>query len=75
MEKAHKERDDLKVEVSKLQLEVKGPKTKLASKNIKTVHIFRNGIGHRPCGLFEVLCQLEDVTEYDENSAGFYEVF
>ena len=75
VEKAHKERDDLKVEVSRLQLEVKGPKTKLARKNIKTLHVFRNGIRHRPCGLFEVLCQLEDVTECDENSAGFYEVF
>ena len=65
VEKAHKERDDLKVEVSRLQLEVRGPKTKLARKNIKTLHVFRNGI----------LCQLEDVTECDENSAGFYEVF
>ena len=36
VEKAHKERDDLRVEVSRLQLEVKGPKTKLARKNIKT---------------------------------------
>ena len=54
VEKAHKERDDLRVEVSRLQLEVKGPKTKLARKNIKTLHVFRNGIRHRPCGLFEV---------------------
>ena len=56
VEKAHKERDDLKVEVSRLQLEVKGPKTNLARKNIKTLHVFRNGIGHRLCGLFEVPC-------------------
>ena len=36
VEKAHKERDDLKAEVSKLQLEVKGSKTQLARKNIDT---------------------------------------
>ena len=52
VEKANKERDDLKVEVSRLQSEVKGPKTKLARKNITTLHVFRNGIGHRLCGLF-----------------------
>ena len=52
VEKANKERDDLKVEVSRLQSEVKGPKTKLARRNITTLHVFRNGIGHRLCGLF-----------------------
>ena len=36
VEKAHKERDDLKAEVSKLQLEVKGSKTQLARRNIDT---------------------------------------
>ena len=56
VEKANKERDDLKAEVATLQLEVKGPKTKLARKNITTLHVFRNGIGHRLCGLFEVPC-------------------
>ena len=56
VEKANKERDDLKAEVATLQLEVRGPKTKLARKNITTLHVFRNGIGHRLCGLFEVPC-------------------
>ena len=39
VEKAHKERDDLKAEVSKLQLEVKGSKSQLARK-ILTLHVF-----------------------------------
>jgi len=39
VEKAHKERDNLKAEVSKLQLEVKGSKTQLVRKNIDTTCI------------------------------------